>query len=70
MFQKGQNVASQPNEDDEAIIPINYPKGAPPNIPFNDLIDAPIAFDIASVADSHNSDEHDPENLHQSKEIW
>ncbi len=34
---EGGSCAAQPNEDDESIIPINGPEGAPPNIPFFDL---------------------------------
>ncbi len=63
VLERGNGVA-QPNEDDESIIPIKIPQGAPPpNIPFVDLDDAPVASDSSSVADSHNPDKPDPEHL-------
>ncbi len=52
-----------------SIIPINAPERAPPNIPFVELDDAPVAPDSVSVADSHNSYNPDPENLLQSKQL-
>ncbi len=64
------NGAIQPNVDDDSIIPINAVEGAPTNIPYVDLDDAPVAYDDASVANSCNSNEPDYEHLHQSKQIW
>ncbi len=60
---EGENGAAQTNEDNESI---NAPEGAPPNIPFVESDDSPVASDCASVADFHNSDVPDPEHLFQS----
>ncbi len=67
---EGGNGAVQPNEDDVSIVPINSREGAPPNIPYIELNDAPVASDSASVADPYNPDEPDPEHLRQSKQTW
>ncbi len=67
---EGRNGAAQSNEDDEPIIPINAPEGEPPNIHFIALDDAPVVIDSASLADSYNRDEPDPEHLCQSTQIW
>ncbi len=40
---EGGHGAAQPDEDHESIIPINDPEGAPSNIPFVELDDAPTA---------------------------
>ncbi len=50
-------------QDDVSIVPINAPEGSPPNIPYVEEDDAPVASDSASVADSHNPVEPDPECL-------
>ncbi len=65
------NGAAQSYADDVSIVPINAPdEGAPPNIPFVESNDAPVASDDASVANSYSSNEPDSEHLHQSKQIW
>ncbi len=51
------NAAAQPYADDESIVPLNAPEGAPPNIPFVESNDSPVAPDDASVANSYFSDE-------------
>ncbi len=56
---EGGNAAAQP-DDDELIVPLNAPEGAPPNIPFVESDDAPVASDDASVANSYSPDEPDP----------
>ncbi len=54
---EGGTASDQPN-DDESIIPLIAPdEGAPPNIPFVESDDTPVACDAASVADSYSSDE-------------
>ncbi len=71
---EGGNGAAQPYEDDESIIPINSPEGAPPSIPFVTLNYASLTSDNASVANSDNPDEPDPEHLQQASKsghpIW
>ncbi len=49
---EGGNGAAQPDVDDESIVPLNAPEGAPSNIPLVDLDDAQVASDDASVPDS------------------
>ncbi len=67
LVSEGGNFAAQ---DDELILPLNSPEGAPPNIPFVESNDAPVASDDASFADSYSSNEPNFEHLHQSKQIW
>ncbi len=50
-------------------ISINDQEGVSTNIPFVDLDDAHVASDDASIANSYNPDESDPEHLRQSKHI-
>ncbi len=52
---EGGNVTAQPYADDESIVPINAPEGAPSNIPFIESDYAPVTSDDASVADSYFS---------------
>ncbi len=53
---EGGNAAAQQDEDDESIVPLYAPdEGEPPNIPFVESDDAPVASDAASVADSYSS---------------
>ncbi len=49
---EGGNATAQPFADNEFILPLNAPVGAPPNIPFVEFNDAPDASDSASVGDS------------------
>ncbi len=58
-----ENGAAQPYTDDESIVPISAPEGAPPNIPFVESDDTPVASDDASVADLYIPDEPDPNHL-------
>ncbi len=67
---EGESGPAQTHVDDYSIIPINAPEVSTPNIPFVEFDDAPVASDCASVADSCNPDEPDPEDLCQSKQIW
>ncbi len=67
LFKRG---ATKPNEDKESSIPINVTDKAPPTIPFVELDDSPVASDIASIAESYNPNEPDPEHLCQSNHTW
>ncbi len=67
---EGGNVVAQANEDNISIIPIKVPEEASPNIPLVVLDDASVASDSVQVANSNNLDEHEPEHLCKSKEIW
>ncbi len=63
------NFAAQPDEYDESIIPINDPEQVTSNKSFVEFDGAPVAPDSASVVDSYNPDEPDPEHIRQSKQI-
>ncbi len=65
---EGGNGAVQAHEDDESIIPINATEGEPPNIPFVESNDDPVASNSASVVNSHNPNK--PDHLHKSNQIW
>ncbi len=45
-------------------------RGSTPNITDVELDDAPVASDSASITNSLNPDEPDPEHLFQSEQIW
>ncbi len=62
---------SEPSEHPPPVlVPEGGKEGAPPNTPFVELDDAPVAPDSASAADFYNPDEPYPEHLCQIKQIW